>query len=104
MSNNSLPDFEKVPTFDDVVAYAVEVELFGKLTLTKFYEYYAKQGFMYKGVLMDWRAKMHEWASRERTKVVITAKEYEAQARVKTRSPKYEKVTADDLWARIALI
>ena len=59
---------------------------------------------MYKGVLMDWKAKMHEWASRERTKVVITAKEYEAQARVKTRSPKYEKVTADDLWARIALI
>ena len=38
MSNNSLPDFEKVPTFDDIVGYAVEVDLFGKLNLTKFYE------------------------------------------------------------------
>lgn len=99
MSYDSLPDYEeKAPTFDDVVAYAVEAGLFGKVSLTKFYEYYAD----FKGpggMIIDWKTKLHEWASRQKGKVVITASEYNARNKLgvkqEAEKPKSYGIDAD---------
>ena len=69
MSNDSKPDYGKPPTFEEVVAYAKEEGLYGKVPLSKFYDFYAKQGFMFRGILMDWKGKLYEWAERQRVPV-----------------------------------
>ena len=70
---------DKAPTFEEVVAYAVQAGLYGKLPLQKFYDLYEKQGFMYKGCLMDWQAKMQEWADRQTAPVRETGREKAAK-------------------------
>lgn len=78
MNIDSRPDYGKPPTFEEVVAYANEAGLYGKVPLSKFYDFYAKQGFQYNGYLMDWKSKMREWAERQRTPVRETCQERNA--------------------------
>ena len=68
------------PTFEEVVAYAVDAKLWGKISISKFYDYYAKQNFMFMGHIMDWKSKMQEWAGKQTGKVVITKREADAKA------------------------
>ena len=57
MSNNSAPDFGKAPTFDEVVKYAIDNDLFGKVSLVKFCEYYGD--FRGKGgIVIDWKSNI----------------------------------------------
>ena len=80
MSNDSRPDYNMVqPTFEEVVTYASQNGLYGKLNLSKFYDYYAKQGFLFHGHLMDWRQKMAEWAERQTGPVMETGRERAAK-------------------------
>lgn len=105
MSYDSAPSFEKAPTFDDIVKYACDNDLFGKISLVKFYDWYGD--FKGKGgAIIDWQAKMHQWASRQRSQVIVTAKEYEAQKRVqsKTKPAVAAQNTASDIWAKVAMI
>ena len=104
MSNNSAPDFGKAPTFDEVVKYAIDNDLFGKVSLVKFCDYYGD--FRGKaGAVMDWKSKLHQWAARQRGQVIVSAKEYEAQARVQNKP---EKKPANniiaELQAKVAMI
>ena len=66
------------PTYEEVVAYAKNEGLIGKVDTVKFYDFYNKQGFMYRGAIMDWKKKLHEWASSQRARVMQSAKEAEA--------------------------
>ena len=86
MTSSSMPEYEQAPTYDEVIAYAHNEGLLGKVSIDRFYDYYSKQNFLYQGVLMDWKNKLHEWASKQRGTVSISAKEYAAQQRIpKTR-------------------
>ncbi len=79
MRYDSRPDNEsKPPTYREVVKYAVEAGLIGKVSTVKFYDYYNRNGFIYKGYIFDWKTKLHEWARRQRSPVTVTAVEYEA--------------------------
>lgn len=69
---------EKAPTYEEVVAYAESEGLIGKVDTAKFFDWYAKQNWMYKGYLMDWKGKLHEWAARQKGVVKQTAVEYKA--------------------------
>lgn len=104
MSNGSAPVFEETPTFDEVVEYAVNNGLFGKVSLTKFYDYYGD--FKYKGLVIDWKAKLKIWADRQRSAVIVSAKEYEARSRIQKREER-KQASQDviaDLQARVAMI
>lgn len=104
MSNGSAPVFEKAPTFDEVVEYAVNNGLFGKISLTKFYDYYGD--FKRKGVVIDWKAKLRSWADSQRSAVIVSAKEYEARERIQKREAK-KQANQDiiaELQARVAMI
>jgi len=85
-------------TYDEVVAYAKEAGLIGKIDTVRFYEYYAKQSFMYRGQPMDWKGKMHEWAKTQRGAVRQSATEYKA---VEKMAP---KVSLEELRRRVAMI
>lgn len=106
MSNNSAPVFEEAPTFDEVVKYALENDIFGKISLVKFYDYYGD--FRNRGgYVIDWKAKLHQWASRQNSKPVISAKEYEAQARVQKQTARKATPGRDviaELQAKVAMI
>lgn len=107
MSYDSMPSYEQAPSFDDVVAYALEEKLFGAISLVKFYDYYGD--FKNRGVVIDWKTKMHEWAKRQRTPVVVCAKEYDAMQRVKAKEARWgidaNKVKhLEELWAKVAMI
>ena len=104
MSYDSAPPKETAPSFDDVVEYALVSNLYGKLSLTKFYDYY--HGFKpHNGVVMDWRKKMHEWAQNQRSTVVISAKEYEAVDRIKKKREGAQHAnTAKEIWKRVEAI
>ena len=67
---------DRKPTYEEVVAYANSEGLIGKVDTAYFYDYYDKQGFNYKGSVMDWQNKLHEWAARQKGTVKQTAKEY----------------------------
>ena len=80
MNTDSRPDYNMAqPTFEEVVAYATQNGLYGKLNLSKFYDYYAKQGFCYNGYLMDWKKKMADWAARQTGPVMETGRERDAK-------------------------
>lgn len=84
MNAESKPDFTtKAPSFEDVVAYAVDENIYGKVSLTRFYDYYAKSKFQYHGYLMDWKKKLHEWAERQKGSVYLTAQEQSAYNKLK---------------------
>ena len=103
MSYDSMPDYsEKAPSFEDVVRYATENDLYGKVSITKFYEYYGDfRGA--GGIIIDWKKKLHEWASRQRTAVTVTAKEYAAHEKI-SRAAKPTGKTVDDIWAAVNAI
>ena len=106
MSVDSAPVSEKAPTFDEVVKYALENDIFGRISLVKFYDYYGD--FRNKGgYVIDWKAKLHQWASRQNSKPVISAKEYEAQARIQKQTAKKAAPGRDviaELQAKVAMI
>lgn len=102
MSRDSVPEIETAPTFEDVVAYAVAEGIFGKISLTKFFDYYSKTQFIYQGRIMDWKMKLHEWAKRQSSQPVITEQEY--RIRNKITAKKADPTYMDDLWAKVAAI
>lgn len=69
---------DSIPTYEDIVAYAEEAGLIGKIDTVRFYEYYEKQDFMFRGAIMNWKGKMHDWAKNQYRKVIPTAKEKSA--------------------------
>lgn len=104
MSNNSAPVFERAPTFDEVVEYAVNNGIFGKISLTKFYDYYGD--FKSKGVVIDWKAKLRMWVDHQRSAVIVSAKEYEARERIQKRDEKKQanRDIIAELQAKVAMI
>ena len=107
MSYDSAPVEEKAPAFDEIVEYAVEHDLFGKISLTKFYDYYGDfKG--HHGLIIDWRQKMQSWAQRQRSPIIVSAKESEARDRIiKQKAPKVPAAKNDivsELWAKVATI
>ena len=82
--NDSRPAYEKPPTFDEVVLYASQQKLLGKVDIRKFYDFYDRSGFQFHGIPMDWKAKLQEWASRQRSNVMITG---EVQAVLNANKP-----------------
>lgn len=52
------------PSFEDVKAFAEAENL--AVDVQWFYDYYKASGFKYHGQIMDWKAKMREWAATER--------------------------------------
>lgn len=55
-----------LPSFEEVAAYAAEIG--SQIDTKKFYDWYAASDFKYKGLPMDWKAKMREWTAKERPK------------------------------------
>lgn len=66
------------PTLEEVCK--LNKELGNHADPVKFYEYYSKQKWMYKGAPMDWAAKLKQWNDTERKdkQHTTTAVEYEA--------------------------
>lgn len=85
------------PTYEEVVAYCDSEGLIGKVDTVKFYEFYDKQGFMYRGYLMDWKNKLHEWASRQKGAVKQSAKEYNALNKTQKGKKRFMNGTMTDL-------
>ena len=52
---------DSAPTFEDVVLYANKQNLIGRVDIRKFYDYYSRSHFLYRGALMDWQGKLREW-------------------------------------------
>ena len=106
MSVDSAPIFEKAPTFDEVVKYAVDNGIFGKISLAKFYDYYGD--FKGRGgYIIDWKEKLRQWVSRQNSAPIISAKEYEAQARIQQRAARKAAPGKDivaELQAKVAMI
>ena len=69
---------EMKPTYEEIVAYCDSEGLIGKVDTVKFYDFYNKQNFMYRGYLMDWKKKLHEWAARQKGTVRQTTTEHKA--------------------------
>ena len=70
--SDSRPAYENPPTFEEVVLYANEQKLIGKIDIRKFYDFYARSSFQFHGTPMDWKAKLQEWEGRQMAKVIIT--------------------------------
>ena len=108
MSHDSAPVYEKAPTFDEVVEYAIRNNMYGKISLVKFYDYY-KPFKGPGGYIIDWKSKMFQWAQSQKNKVIISAREYEAYNRIKNgKAVPEEKIKKlsylDDLWKKVDLI
>lgn len=75
------------PSFDEVKQYAIDAGLIDKISVTKFYRYYERADFLYKGLPMDWKSRMKQWAETQRTPVntMANAGDYHFQ-----HSSKYE--------------
>ena len=59
---------DRAPTYEEVQAFAKSEGLDSKTNVSKFYEYYSRSAFLFKGKLMDWKAKLRQWAGSERVK------------------------------------
>lgn len=66
MNRDSKPEEFVPPSFEEVVEYAKENNFIKAIDVKKFYEYYGRTGFVYRGLPMDWKGKMAEWARTER--------------------------------------
>ena len=86
-----------VPVYEEVVAYADSEGLIGKVDTAKFYDFYAKQDFLYRGYPMDWKNKLHEWASRQKGTVKQSAKEYNALSKTQKGKKRFMNGTMTDL-------
>ena len=87
----------QAPTYEEVVAYCVDNGFIGKVDTVKFYDWYDKQNWMFKGLIMDWKKKLPEWAARSNGRITQSAKEYNAISRLPNRRKFYMpgKVTTD---------
>lgn len=85
------------PTLQEIAGYIRENGLDGKVSPSRFYDYYAKQNFMYRGLPMDWKTKVHEWAKTQKGPVRQSAADYKAY----TKPP---SISLDELRKRIAAI
>lgn len=72
------------PTLEDIVHYVVQNDLWGKVSPTKFHDYYAKQNFMFNGKLMDWEAQINKWASTQNSSVKPTQQEIRIRDKMET--------------------
>lgn len=77
------------PTYEELVAYAYSEGLIGKVDTVKFYDYYDRQNFQFRGMLMDWKGKLHEWASKQKSAVIQTAKEANAIQKMSAKKREY---------------
>lgn len=59
---------ERAPTYEEVQAFAESEGLDSKTNVPKFYEYYSQSDFTFKGRPMDWKARLRQWATTEKTK------------------------------------
>lgn len=75
MATHNLPEYDSKPTFEEVVKYATENNLYGKINLTKFYDYYDKYNFMHNGIPINWKERMQKWAENQKGAVTVSAKE-----------------------------
>lgn len=66
------------PTLAEVAQFIKEAGLWGKVSPTKFYEYYDRQDFLFRGIPMDWKEKVVQWAQREKKPVTVTAADFKA--------------------------
>lgn len=73
--------YEKAPTYEEVQAFAQSEGLDSRTNVAKFYDYYSKTNFLFKGTPMDWKGKLREWAQSEkpRTRSYVTAAEHNAR-------------------------
>lgn len=76
MTGGSMQDYTPAPTPEEVGAYIRENGFVGKVSPSKFYAYYAKQNFEFKGAPMDWKGKVTDWARNQRAPVPMTAADY----------------------------
>lgn len=76
---------ERPPTYEEVQAFAKSEGLDSKTNIQKFYNYYSRSRFLFKGIPMDWKAKLREWAGTEKPR-----SESKSMANM---SRKYEPVT-----------
>lgn len=76
MSPNNMPAPDRAPTIEEIAAYIRDNGYSGSVSPTRFYGWYEKSGFMYRGQIMDWRKKIREWAESQKKPVVMTAEDY----------------------------
>ena len=82
MATHNLPEYDKKPTFDEVVQYAVQNGIYGKINLSKFYDYYDQRGFSIRGIPINWKTKLQEWADRQTGTVAVSAKEANVRQKI----------------------
>ena len=86
------------PTLEEIATYVKENGLEGKVSPTRFYDYYSRQNFMFRGLPMDWKSKLHEWAKTQRSPVQTNASDYKLAVKNMPR------VSLDELRQRVAMI
>jgi len=79
------------PTFEEVVLYADKQKLIGKVDIRKFYDFYDRSDFLYRGIPMDWKGKLQEWASKQRSPVKATP-DVEAVLKANRRAPEQNRL------------
>lgn len=57
---------ERSPTYEEVQAFAKSEGLDGKTDVKKFYQYYKETNFLFRGIPINWKEKLREWAKTER--------------------------------------
>ena len=88
---------EKAPTYEEIVSYCADNGLIGKVDTAKFYDFYAKQNFTYRGAIMDWQGKLKEWAERQRGTVQQSAMEYNVLNKTQKGKKRFMNGTMTDL-------
>lgn len=76
------------PTYEEVRAFAKSEGLDSKTNVRKFYDYYSRSYFSFKGEPMNWKAKLREWAGSERPKSRNYMTE-EEKVTIKKENPAY---------------
>lgn len=89
----------ETPSLEEVQTFAQSEGLSGKTNVQRFYRYYEKQGFLYRGLPIDWKAKLREWSKTEYSK----AKNFTtvAQHEKGKKSPFASREDFDKYWARL---
>ena len=82
LRKKAIPEYDRKPTFEEVVQYAVDNNIYGKINLSKFYDYYDQHEFSVKGIPINWKTKLQEWANRQTGSVVVSAKEASARQKL----------------------
>ena len=77
MNKDSLPEEFEMPSYEEVMSFAKENGYSSRINVAKFYQYYGKTGFLYKGLPMDWKKKMSDWAETEKASPALTMRPVE---------------------------